>query len=68
MLMMCNVSSFLGISYLQMTTVFRSRYDIKLLSKEISHVLIALSQLFFINKLLINFKKLNTCHLQIKDH
>ena len=55
---MCNVSSFLRyILFADDTTIFRSGNDIKLLSKEVDHELIALSQWFSINKLLINLEK-----------
>ena len=52
---MYNVSSFFKyILFADDTTIFRSGYDIKLLSKEVSHELIALSKWFSIIKLLIN--------------
>ena len=53
---MCDVSSFFKyILFAVDTTIFRSGYDIILLSKEVSHELVALSQWFYINKLAINF-------------
>ena len=55
---MCNVSSFFKyILFTDDTNIFRSGNDIKLLSKEVNHELIALSQWFSINKLLINVEK-----------
>ena len=55
---MCNVSSFLKyILFADDTTIFRSGNDIKSLSKEVNRELIAISQWFSINKLLINLEK-----------
>ena len=45
---MCNVSSFLKyVLFADETTIFRSGNDIKLLSKELNHELIAISQWFY---------------------
>ena len=44
-------------SYLQMTQPLLDLYVIKLLSKQVNHELIALSQWFFTNKLSINLEK-----------
>ena len=62
--MMCTVSSLMYI-LLADDTIFRSDFDIKLLSKKVSHEVNALSQWFSINKLLINLEKLEACYLQI---
>ena len=55
---MCNVSSFSKyVLFADDTTIFRSGNDIKLLSKEVNHELIALIQWFSINKLSIDLEK-----------
>ena len=55
----CNVSSFFKhILFVDDTAIFRSGYDIKVLSKEDSHELIGPSQWFSINKLSINLEKI----------
>ena len=55
---MCNISSFFKyILFADDTTIFRSGNDIKSLSKEVNHELIAISQWFSMNKLSINLEK-----------
>ena len=55
---MCNVSSFYKyILFADDTTIFTSGNDIKSLSKEVNHELIAICQLFSINKSSINLEK-----------
>ena len=56
---MCNVSSFIYmyILFAEDTTIFRSGNDIKVIGKEVNHELIAPSQWFSINKLMINLEK-----------